>query len=538
MLISCAFLTLLVPAIASSLTSSANIGITFEPSHDLPLLKLPYGTWRAYEFNSEEDVYTFRNIRYAAPPVGDLRWSKPAPPKSIHGIQDGSYGPNCIQDEIPDVFFMPGVKGLFGSADEDCLFLDIYVPGKALRKRKSKVPVVVWIHGGAYVSGSKDQAVKSGYYNGTSLIKRADDDLIVVTINYRLGLHDQRAAMSWVQKYIHLLGGDRDNVSAWGQSAGAGSLIYHLIAEGGKLDPLFRRVIMQSPSVDTSVNTQVSYERFETFAAAVGCPTKGVDSLHCLRLANSTALRKANEEVFIGISFPVPDGKYIQSPALVEYAKGNTWKDIDSVLVSHVLDEGSLSVPDDVPEGLLQHFITSSLPPNSTTQATSMIALFESLYANYTEKEKVAAVYTTLFFTCNIRAVLEAYPNPAWAFQYSFMDGDINATHAADMPATWYSSELPLPDNYTGTVSDPLFSQFQRYLTNHARTGNPNTPCSRKPEYKLAYWPKVSWLDADVPRDVLNMVNEGFEVISDEQMSKAVCDAWTRALMEAVEGGS
>jgi carboxylesterase type B len=193
----------------------------------------------------------------------------------------------------------------------------------------------------SYVSGSKDQAVKSGYYNGTSLIKRADDDLIVVTINYRLGafgflageplqdhgtfnagLHDQRAALTWVQKYIHLLGGDRDNVSAWGQSAGAGSLIYHLIAEGGKLDPLFRRVIMQSPSVDTSVNTQVSYERFETFAAAVGCPTKGVNSLHCLRSANSTALRKANEEVFMGISFPVPDGKYIQSPALVEYAKG------------------------------------------------------------------------------------------------------------------------------------------------------------------------------------------------------------------------
>jgi hypothetical protein len=106
------------------------------------------------------------------------------------------------------------------------------------------------------------------------------------------------------------------------------------------------------------------------------------------------------------------------------------------------------------------------------------------------------------------------------------------------MPATWYGSEQPRPDNYNGTVSDELFSQFQRYLTIHARTGNPNTPCSKKPEYKLPYWPKVSGLDADIPSNVLNMVNEGFEVISDEQMSKTVCGAWTRALVEAAEEGS
>ncbi|KAJ0423580.1 Alpha/Beta hydrolase protein [Aspergillus carlsbadensis] len=555
MLVFGAFLALLAPAIASSLTYSANLGITFESSHDLPLLKLPYGTWRAHEYNSEDDVYTFRNIRYAAPPIGDLRWSKPAPPKWISGVQDGSYGPNCIQAAIPDVFFMPGKEGLFESAGEDCLFLDIYVPGKALRRRRSKVPVVVWVHGGAYVSGSKDQAVKSGYYNGTTLIKRADDDLIVVTINYRLGafgflageplhthgtfnagLHDQRAALSWVQKYIHLLGGDHDNVSAWGQSAGAGSLIYHLIAEGGKLDPLFRRVVLQSPSFETYANTQPSYERFESFAAAAGCPTEGEVALHCLRLANSTALKKANEELFMGISSPVPDGKYIQSPALVAYAKGNTWKQIDSVLISHVLDEGSLSIPSEIPKGQLQDFITSSLPENSTEQILTMTAIFESLYANSTEREKVAAVYTTLFFTCNLRAVLEAYPSPAWTLQYSFMDGVINAMHASDIPATWYGSRLPRPDNYNGTVSEPRFSQFQQYLTNHARTGNPNMPRSKKPEYELAFWPKVSGLDTEVPRNVLNMVNAGFEVISDEQMSKGVCDAWSRALVEAVEG--
>ncbi|KAL2857336.1 carboxylesterase family protein [Aspergillus pseudoustus] len=543
----------LAAASAPALTLPANIGVAFEPGNDLPLLKLPYGTWRARQHDHKEDVYTFRNIRYAAPPIGKLRWSKPAGPDKIYGIQDGSYGPNCIQAPIPEGFFMPGLENLSRNAAEDCLFLDVYVPGEVLRKRQSKVPVVVWIHGGAFVSGSKDQAVGAGYYNGTSLIHRADNNLIIISINYRLGafgflagkplhdhgtfnagLHDQRAALSWVQKYIHLLGGDPDNISAWGQSAGAGSLIYHLIAEGGKLDPLFRRVVLQSPAFETNANIQTSYKRFEEFAEAVGCPSKGEEALRCLRSANSTALKNANEQVFLGISSPVPDGRHIQSPALVEYAKGNTWKQVDSVIISHVLDEGTLSIRDPVPEGQLQGFIVGSLPPNSSAQANKITNLFESLYANATEKKKLSAVYTYLFFTCNLRAVLNSYQNTTWSFQYSFLDGDINGMHASDMPATWYTSQAQDKAIYNGTVSEPLFSQFQRYLTNHARTGNPNMPGSRN--YELKHWPKVSGLHEDVPRNVLNMHNAGFELISDEQMSKRVCDAWTRALVEAVEG--
>lgn len=123
------FLAIFALGFASELASATK-------THDLPLLKLPYGTWRAHQHNAESDVsltrlvscyyqilisgqvYVFRNVRYAAPPVGDLRWSKPAPPESIHGIQDGSYGHNCIPSSIPDQFFMPGVKGLGKTAGE------------------------------------------------------------------------------------------------------------------------------------------------------------------------------------------------------------------------------------------------------------------------------------------------------------------------------------------------------------------------------------------------------------------------------------
>ncbi|KAF3392075.1 Secreted lipase [Talaromyces pinophilus] len=543
MLIFGSFFTIFVLAIVPELASSSDTGSISEQSHNLPLLKLPYGTWRAHQYNVEADVYVFRNIRYAAPPLGELRWSKPAPPKFIPGIQDGSYGHNCIPAPIPDQFFMPGVKNLTKNSAEDCLFLDLYVPGKVLKQRQRLIPVVVWIHGGGYVSGSKDQAIEGGYYDGTSLIQQADNNLIVVTINYRLGafgflageplrdqgvfnagLHDQRAALAWVQAYIHLLGGDPANVSAWGQSAGGGSLMYHLIAEGGKLDPLFRRALLQSPSFAVNANLQENYKLFRDFAAAAQCPTEGDDALRCLRSANSTVLTRANEEVYLGA--PVPDGKYIQSPALFEYARENTWKNVESVIVSHVIDEASLGLPDPIPEGQLEAFISSNLPPNATEQTKRIANLFKSLYANSTEKEMLSALYNDILYTCNLRAVLKAYPSPAWAFQFSFLDGVINGKHASDMPATWYNPKLQ------GSI-EPLFGQFQRYITNHARTGNPNTPHSKK--HQLKYWPEVTGLEEEMPGNVFNMSNWGFEVIRDGQMLKSVCEAWTEALVEAVE---
>ncbi|KAL4881111.1 carboxylesterase family protein [Aspergillus karnatakaensis] len=542
--------TFLAAASAFSLAPSADDGVSFDQRRGLPLLKLPYGTWRAHQYDQETEVYVFRNIRYAAPPVGDLRWAKPVPPEYIKGIQNGSYGLNCIPAPIPDGFFMPGKERLSRTSNEDCLFLDVYVSREVLKRPERPVPVVVWIHGGGYVSGSKDQALEEGYYNGASLIERAHNQLIVVSINYRLGgfgflageplqeqgtfnagLHDQRAALTWVQSYIHLLGGDPNHISAWGQSAGAGSIVYHLIAEGGELDPLFRRAVLQSPNFGSNVRSEVYNKRFEDFAEAAGCPTDGVNALSCLRAANSSILREANTRVFLGESSPVPDGKYIRHTALVEYAAGHNWKDIDSVIASHVIDEGSLFLTDPITNGQLESFITGNLPPNSPLQVERVTDLFKSLYPKSSEKEKLAAVYTNILCTCPLRAVLKAYPDSAWAFQYSYLDGIINGKHAADMPATWYNPQLQ-----DGVAIEPLFEQFQRYLTNHARTGNPNIPWSK--DYQLEDWPRVKGLDDKMPQDVLNMSNNGFEGIRDEQMSKVVCDTWTQALVDALERNS
>ncbi|KAL2870159.1 Alpha/Beta hydrolase protein [Aspergillus lucknowensis] len=564
MLLLSSFLTFLASAFALEAGASVDIGVSFGPGghgdgpdHGLPLLKLPYGTWRAQTYDEEADVYRFRNIRFAAPPVGDLRWAKPAPPEPVHGVQDGSYGHNCIAGPIPGAFDDPVFQNLTKNGGEDCLFLDVYVPGHVLKHRKKSVPVVVWIYGGGYVTGAKDQAIDLGIYGGNSLIQRADNDLIVVSINYRLGafgflageplqnhggifnagLHDQRAALEWVQSYIHLLGGDPDNVSAWGESAGAGSIAHHLVAEGGRRDPLFNTAVMQSPGFAANANIQAEYDRFEAFAAAVGCPVTGAAALHCLRAVNATALTKANADVFGASATPIPDGKFLRSPALYELANGNVWPGLTSLIASHVLDEGSLFVPPQVPPGYIDGYLTGLLPRNATAQAARIINAYRTTYPNATERELAVTVSRDIIFTCNIRAALEAYAyaghghgrgrTRAWALQYAFLDGVTNATHGADVSATFFDAER---QGYEA----PLFEEFQRYLTNFARTGDPNLPRCGSGEDELEFWPRVSGLEEEVPDDVMEFTNGGFVAGVDEQLTKGICDTWVEVVGDSM----
>jgi hypothetical protein len=94
------------------------------------------------------------------------------------------------------------------------------------------------------------------------------------------------------------------------------------------------------------------------------------------------------------------------------------------------------------------------------------------------------------------------------------------------MPATWYNPKLQ-------ASIEPLFAQFQRYLTNHARTGNPNAPCDK--DYGLKFWPKVVGLEDEMPGNIFNMTNWGFDITRDDQTSKIVCDTWIEALVGAIE---
>lgn len=140
------------------------------------------------------------------------------------------------------------------------------------------------------------------------------------------GFWDQRAVLEWIQKYIHLVGGDKKAVTAMGISAGAGSILHHLVFEGGTLDPLFSRAILQSPGytnyLDRKGQLQGNYKRFEDIA---GCKDKG---LACLRRLDEAALKVASDKANGGqrqgtFAFgPAPDGKLIVDTPTLEFGRG------------------------------------------------------------------------------------------------------------------------------------------------------------------------------------------------------------------------
>ena len=215
-----------------------------------PEVTAPAGAVRG---RAEAGISSFKGIPYAAPPVGVRRWRPPAPAAAWSGVRDaGQFGAACIQPT-------PGARSIYssdlGTTSEDCLTLNIWTASTA-----GKAPVIVWIHGGALVTGSSKETL----YDGSAL---AAAGVTVVSINYRLGvlgylahpdlsaespvgvsgnygLLDQVAALQWVKTNIAAFGGDPDNVTIAGESAGGLSVMYLMASPLGR--GLFHKAIAQS----------------------------------------------------------------------------------------------------------------------------------------------------------------------------------------------------------------------------------------------------------------------------------------------------
>jgi para-nitrobenzyl esterase len=202
----------------------------------------------------KDGVRVFRGVPYAKPPVGALRFRAPEPIEPWSGVRDATrYGLAAHQPPLM-LAALPGFD--IGAQSEDCLYLNVYAPAGA--SAASPKPVMVWIHGGAFVIGAGSQSI----YDATKLAQRGD--VVVVTINYRLGvfgfldlgqpdlatpncgLHDQIAALHWVRDHIAMFGGDPGNVTIFGESAGGmsvGTLLGCPSAQG-----LFHKAVPQSGS--------------------------------------------------------------------------------------------------------------------------------------------------------------------------------------------------------------------------------------------------------------------------------------------------
>jgi len=203
---------------------------------------------------TEGDVSSFKGIPFAAPPIGELRWRPPQPVAAWEGVREANqYGPNCAQGGWGAA---PG--SIAEGSSEDCLYLNIWKPAGA--EPGSKLPVMVWIHGGAFVGGS-------GSFRGNPGGQFARQGVILITINYRLGrlghfafpalskehpdepkgsyaFMDQIAALKWVRDNISAFGGDSDNVTIFGFSAGGVSV--HSLMTIPAARGLFQKAISES----------------------------------------------------------------------------------------------------------------------------------------------------------------------------------------------------------------------------------------------------------------------------------------------------
>ena len=226
----------------------------------------------------EEDIFVFKGIPYAKPPIEDLRWR---PPDEVEPwekpLQAMDRGPACFQN-VELCTAIGGGNPTPPELSEDCLYLNIWT---SQLEKSAQLPVMVWIHGGGYVIG----AGALPPYVGTPLAKRG---AVVVNINYRLGhlgffahpaleaeyrkgeavnnfaLLDQIAALKWVQRNIELFGGNPDNVTIFGQSAGGRSVLSLFAAPGAH--GLFHKGVAQSVYGLADMSRQEALQRGEAFA--------------------------------------------------------------------------------------------------------------------------------------------------------------------------------------------------------------------------------------------------------------------------------
>ena len=319
----CAALAGLTLTAAGATAATASGAVAASRAHAAPIVTTRGGAVRGTTAGTVDE---FLGIPYAAPPTGDLRWRPPQPPARWWGVRDVTqFAPSCPQPPSP---FAPP-----GPFSEDCLYLNVYTPGRDADHRLPRggdqdgLPVLVWIHGG----GLTEDAGRN--YDGSKL---AADSTVVVTINYRLGalgflahpalasrpggsagnygLMDQQAALRWVRDNIRHFGGDPRNVTIAGESAGGLSVLAQMVSPGSR--GLFQKAIIQSGSFALNQRPLADAEAAgEAFAAQAGCPDQ---TAACLRQLPVSDLVNPN---FVEIP-GVVDGKVLTGPIGAALAAG------------------------------------------------------------------------------------------------------------------------------------------------------------------------------------------------------------------------
>jgi para-nitrobenzyl esterase len=498
------------------------------------LVQIGAGTLRGTQAGS---AIAFRGIPYARPPIGELRWQPPQPPLPWQGVREARQpGSACTQRTSGLAPFFAPMARAYGSnfeqppiqSSEDCLYLDVWVPEWPVKRA---LPVMVWLHGGSNTVGSGTQSS----YDGVSLTRHG---VLLVTLNYRLGamgffshpeltagsphhssgnygLLDQLAALDWVKQNIAQFGGDPDNVTLFGESAGAidsARLMISPLAAG-----LFKRVISESgPAFDSGQ----TLSQAESFGSAVSDLAPGnaqstpLEKLRALPATEVEALViKAKEHIPIDITAATADGWVLPMSPQQAFLTGSIQKvdlliglngrELSAFRLSAAAAAKSSGAPSPVAaSGGLKKFADAAHPYFGSWTNPAIVIYFGKILLNKDAGLDGAA--NDLIGACPIGAMASlTNASGQHVFVYRFDrsipgkgESELGAFHSLEVGYIFGSLRDREWRWLPSTADDASLSDLlQTYWTNFAKTSNPNAA-------GLPNWP--AWSDGEKEFLVVN----------------------------------
>ncbi len=476
-----------------------------------------------------DGVRVFQGIPYAAAPTGALRWQPPVDPAPWRTVREATApGLRCIQDVRLD----PDYGRPTG---EDCLNLTVWTPEGA--RPGSPRPVMVWIHGGGFLNGSAD------IYDSRWLAARGD--IVVVTVNYRLGalgflahpalaerpgaapdpgnygLADQQAALRWVRDNIADFGGDPAKVTIAGESAGAMSVCDHLIAPESR--GLFRAAIMQSGPCQAQAALPAAERISIDYAARIGCPDRA-SAARCLLELPPDRLRGGPPYVRIGantLTGPVTGTQRLPGAPPAFAARGAAAR--VPMLIGSTADEFTLSVA-------MSYLRTGTMASYRTLLADTFGYQAPAVAAEYPPSRyggSVGLAYATAVgdgvFACPIDGLAADLARRSPVYAYEFADRTapvpepirrapfaVGAGHALELRYLFDIGGAPALDPAQRALSEEMIAYWSRFVT----AGTPDV--SGQPE----------WAPLNPQRPQRMSLRTGGSVMTDGFADRHRCGFW------------
>jgi para-nitrobenzyl esterase len=471
------------------------------------------------------DIAFYKGIPYAHPPVKTLRWQPPTLRDdplgtASHPFPATKFGAECMQ-------FLSGDTMV---GDEDCLFLNVAAPTAAANGRK--LPVLLWIHGGNYMTGSSSAPVRNliDIYANDAFVKAAGNSVVVVSVNYRLnvfgflagaelqnrttdgsvgnfGIQDQRLAMAWTKRYIGAFGGDGDDITIFGESAGGNSVINHL-AQPASFG-LYTKAIVESGAyslgadpMSKKVTQYVAMER-ATNCTTVDCLV-GLDQHHVIQASRH-----------VGDFSPTVDGVSLVAPPVDLIRRGQYNNKVPVVMGSNRDEEGfflaqSTEAPADLNSSQLRQLLAAQLPSHLQPKIDQILALYApgggagsypypNDLGNFSQPWWTAMRIETDMVpglgACGVRWLAASLVNGGTPAVYTYLfahPGPIEfppfsrvlAAHAAELAFVFSDTYLFDADSDRKEEFN-LASNMSGYWASFAATGAPG-------HTELRYWPRYS----------------------------------------------